>query len=135
MTPGFIATAVIICWISGLIGLLFVGGWLVRHDVAGAAAGNSATPYAASRIIGDLRPLQHTVAEFIAADGPSRRLLKFLSSAQATRLRDQVARAPERTVAGLMILAVAGLVRLGRGGFRLTGSGREMAKRIRRWST
>ena len=135
MTVAAIAAGVILFRIISLLGVLFLGGLLLRHDVARVVAANSDRPYAASRIIDDLRPLQDTVAEFIAADGRSRRLLTFVSDGQPTRLRAQMTTAPERTATGLMILAVAGFVRLGPGGFRLTGSGRDIVERIRRRAT
>ena len=132
MTHEWIAAGIISFGIIAFLGVLFLGGLLLRHDVARAAAGSrQGTPYATSRIIEDLRPLQNTVVEFIAATDPSRRVLEFLSGRQAIRLRDQIARAPERTLAGLIIIAVAGLVRLGRGGLSVTSAGREIAARTR----
>ena len=131
MTAASIAVGVISFWIVGLLGLLFVGGLLLRHDVSRAAAGTARTLGSSSATIENLRPLQDTIAEFIVATASSRRVLEFLSRAPAVRLRDEIVTAPERTVIGLMIIALAGLVRVGRGGLRLTDAGHEMAGRVR----
>ena len=130
LTPASIAVGVIGFSIIALLGLLFLGGSLLRRDVGRAAAGNAGTPYSSRRIVEDLRPLQDYVLEFVTATGPSRRLLEFLTRGQPTRLRDEIARAPESAVTGLIIIAVAGLVRMRRGALRLTSSGREIAARI-----
>ena len=130
MTPNSIAVGVIIFSILALVGVLSLGGVLLRHDLSRALAANGRRPYPKSRMVEDLRPLQNTVIEFVATTGPSRRLLKLLSAGEPIRLRDEIARAPESAVTGLIIMAVAGFVRLRSGALILTKTGREVAARI-----
>ena len=130
MTPTSIAAGVIIISVLALVGVLFLGGVLLRHDLSRAVAANGDGRCAKSRLLEDLRPLQDAVAEFVAATGPARRLLKLLSGGSGIRLRDEIGRAPESAMTGLIITAVAGLVRLRGGALRLTSSGREVAARL-----
>ena len=127
MTALSIAASVISVSIFALTGLLFVGGLLLRHEVDRAAG--TLPPF--SGTINALRPLKHTVFEFIAATEPSRRLLAFLGSSRPLHLRDAIANAPAGSLTGLVIVALTGLVHLRSGHLCLTPSGREAARRIR----
>ena len=130
MTALSIAASVISVSIFVLVGLLFLGGLLLRHEVERAAARAAGTLRPFSGTINALRPLKDTIVEFITATESSRSFLAFLGSSRPLHLRDAIANAPAGSLTGLVIIALTGLVRLQSGHLCLTPSGREAARRI-----
>jgi hypothetical protein len=79
MNP-YIDTMILIgLYFAGVLLVLFIGGLLVQTDLYRASAERRGKYYPQSRILKDLRPIQQTMVEFVAASDPSRALLQRLA--------------------------------------------------------
>ena len=126
MTPEFIAILALALYLLAGMLVLFLGGRLVQHDLdPDASKKNTASPR--SRVIGDLRPIQHLTVDFFARAEPCDRLLTILARHQeplaVTALLQKARPSAEQSDdndapafgiewAALRILRVAGLVSL-----------------------
>jgi len=109
--------------------VLFIGGLLVQTDLYRASAERRGKYYPQSRILKDLRPIQQTMVEFVAASDPSRALLQRLAGNEQPmplrKLLDNISTG-ETGWTALFVMSAAGLVRFVWRGIRLTGVGREV---------
>lgn len=144
MTPEFIAIVALALYLIAGIFVLFLGGSLVRRDLDPDASKKN-TASASSRVIEDLRPLQHLTVDFFARAEPCDRLLTILARhpepLTVTALLQKARPSAEQRDNGgapafgidwaaLWILRVAGLVSLNKGNVLLTNPGREVHRRI-----
>lgn len=144
MSSELIPLIIVGAWLLAGGAILFLGGWLVRHDLErGAKTHNSAPPL--SRTLEDLRPVQDLAVDFFAQAEPCARLLRLLArhtrpltlSALFHEIRPLAEHrghgaAPPFGIewAALWLMRLAGLVRLDRCGVLLTETGREVHQRI-----
>jgi len=120
-------------YFAGVLLVLFIGGLLVETDLYRASAERRGKYYPQSRILKDLRPIQQTMVEFVAASDPSRALLQRLAGNEQPmplrKLLDNISARETRWTA-LLVMSVAGLVRFVWRGIRLTDVGREVLARM-----
>jgi regulator of nucleoside diphosphate kinase len=120
-------------YFAGVLLVLFIGGVLVRTNLYRAYAQRRGKHYPSSRILQDLRPIQQTMVDFIAVSAPSRELLQRLTeNEEPTPVRKLLenASAAGTSWTALLVMRVAGLVRFGWQGVRLTDVGREVLRRF-----
>ena len=123
-------TIVIGLYLAGVTLVLFIGGLLVQADLYRAGAQQRGKHYPRSRIIQDLRHIQQTMVDFVAASDPSRALLQRLAgNEQPMPLRKLLGNVSARWTA-LFAMGAAGIVRFGWQGIRLTDVGREVLARM-----
>jgi Transcription elongation factor len=120
-------------YFAGVLLVLFIGGLLVQTDLYRACAERRGKHYPQSRILKDLRPVQQTMVEFVAASDPRRALLQRLAGNEQPmplrKLLDNISAGETRWTA-LLVMRVAGLVRFVWRGIRLTDVGREVLARM-----
>jgi regulator of nucleoside diphosphate kinase len=120
-------------YFAGVVLILFIGGLLVQTDLYRASAERRGKYYPQSRIIKDLRLIQQTMIEFVAASDPSRALLQRLAGSEQPvplrKLLDNISARGTRWTA-LLVMRVARLVRFMWRGIGLTDVGREVLARM-----
>jgi regulator of nucleoside diphosphate kinase len=139
MTPEFMAFVVIAFCLLASAGLLFLGGWLIRHELSRDPTART------SRILEDLRPLQDLIVDLFARAEQCTRLLSVLVAHRhpltlAAALRKATSRAQpdnngDTSPSGiewveLWMMRLAGLVSFNKQGVLVTDVGREVYRRI-----
>jgi regulator of nucleoside diphosphate kinase len=133
MMPETIALILVVLYVLAGLAVLFLGGRLIRYDLARAYTESGNSPRKPSRIIEDLRPFQNLSVAFFAHSEYFSRVLRVLA-------RQEKLIGPRRSRGvstnhiawpAASIMAVAGLVRFRRRGLVLTDIGREVERRLR----
>ncbi len=137
MMPEIVALILVVLYAFAGLAVLFLGGRLIRYDLARSYTETSNSPPKPSRLVEDLRPVKNLVVEFFAHSRYFSRLLNILARKQKPRRTRRNGGVSVTQIAwpAAVIMAVTGLVRFHRRGLVLTDIGREVQQRIRRSST
>src|SRR5687768_16916280 len=132
MMPETIALILVVLYALAGVAVLFLGGRLIRYDLARAYPKGRHSPGKPSRLVEDLRPLQKLVVQFFAHSEYFSRVLSILARHEKPFRMRRSSGVSLTHIAwpAACIMAVAGLVRFRQRGLVLSDIGREVQRRI-----
>lgn len=130
--PETVALILVVLYALAGVAVLFLGGRLIRYDLARAYPKGRHLPGKPSRFVNDLRPFQNLVVKFFAHSEYFSRVLSILARHEKPLSMRRSGSVSLTHIAwpAACIMAVTGLVRFRQRGLVLSDIGREVQRRI-----